>query len=73
MTSDEYTYEASRLRGFIEMLAYQLWEKRGRPLGSPEQDWFRAEQVFRHHLGLASPHGLAFPPLSAVLLEPNNE
>lgn len=27
----------------IEALAYQFWEERGRPIGSPEEDWFRAE------------------------------
>ena len=27
----------------IEALAYQLWEKRGRPLGSPDEDWYRAQ------------------------------
>jgi len=32
----------------IEKLAYQLWEARGRPLGSPDDDWFRAEQEFMH-------------------------
>ncbi|MBV8049954.1 MAG: DUF2934 domain-containing protein [Acidobacteriaceae bacterium] len=30
---------------FVAKLAYQLWEERGRPFGSPEVDWFRAEQV----------------------------
>jgi hypothetical protein len=30
----------------IEMLAYLLWEERGGPLGSPEDDWFRAEEEF---------------------------
>lgn len=24
--------------------AYRLWEQRGSPLGSPDEDWFRAEQ-----------------------------
>ena len=24
--------------------AYFLWEERGRPVGSPETDWFRAQQ-----------------------------
>jgi len=28
----------------IAQLAYHYWELRGRPLGSPEDDWFRAEQ-----------------------------
>jgi len=31
----------------IERLAYQLWQERGSPLGSPEDDWFRAENEFR--------------------------
>jgi len=30
---------------YVQKLAYQFWEKRGRPLGSPEVDWFGAEQV----------------------------
>lgn len=30
---------------FVAKLAYQLWEKRGRPIGSPEVDWFAAEQA----------------------------
>jgi hypothetical protein len=65
--------ESAWLHGIVAKLAHQLWEERGRPLGSPEQDWFRAEQVVRHHLGLTSPHRLAFPPLSAVSLEPREE
>lgn len=30
---------------FVAKLAYHLWEKRGRPIGSPEVDWFAAEQA----------------------------
>lgn len=26
-------------------LAYQFWEQRGRPFGSPEADWFSAEKA----------------------------
>jgi Protein of unknown function (DUF2934) len=33
-----------------EKLAYDYWERRGRPLGSPEIDWFAAEKA------LASSH-----------------
>jgi hypothetical protein len=29
----------------IAKLAYELWERRGRPLGSPEIDWFAAERA----------------------------
>jgi len=57
----------------VEKLAYQLWERRGRPSDSPEQDWLRAEQMLRHHLGPSSPHDLPFSGLSAVSLEPNEE
>jgi hypothetical protein len=28
----------------IALLAYTLWQQRGAPEGSPEQDWFRAER-----------------------------
>ena len=31
----------------IERLAYQFWLERGCPVGSPEQDWFRAEEDLR--------------------------
>jgi Protein of unknown function (DUF2934) len=41
----------------IEKLAYQLWLERGCPAGSPEEDWFRAEQVLveRSELGESRP------------------
>ena len=29
----------------VAKLAYKLWEERGRPLGSPEVDWFAAERA----------------------------
>ncbi len=28
----------------IEERAYQLWVERGCPIGSPDEDWFRAEE-----------------------------
>jgi hypothetical protein len=34
----------------VRKLAYQLWEKRGSPLGSPEIDWFAAEKTVRAYL-----------------------
>ena len=43
---------------FVERLAYQHWEARGRPLGSPEVDWFAAERALYESLvasGLVSP------------------
>ena len=29
-------------------LAYRLWQERGCPMGSPEEDWFRAESELKH-------------------------
>jgi len=34
---EKYTHEE------IARLAYELWERRGRPLGSPEIDWYAAK------------------------------
>jgi hypothetical protein len=38
----------------IALLAYTYWEQRGRIGGSPEEDWFRAEQEI---LGQVSAEG----------------
>jgi Protein of unknown function (DUF2934) len=43
---------------FVARLAYQYWEGRGKPLGSPEVDWFAAERAVYESLvasGLGSP------------------
>ena len=43
---------------FVAKLAYKLWEQRGRPFGSPEVDWFAAEQTVSSALvasGLVAP------------------
>jgi len=47
-----------------EKLAYEYWERRGRPLGSPEVDWFAAERT----LALALKYRDL--PLSSLSLEP---
>jgi hypothetical protein len=31
----------------IAKLAYELWDDRGRPQGSPEIDWYAAESALR--------------------------
>ena len=49
----------------IQNLACRLWEERGRPLGSPDEDWFRAEGEFVERLD--SPPQL---PLSSLTMEP---
>jgi len=48
----------------IEKLAYRLWEERGGPLGSPDDDRYRAEQELQR---LDSPLQM---PFSSLMLEP---
>jgi hypothetical protein len=31
----------------VERLAYWLWQQRGKPSGSPDEDWFLAEQLLK--------------------------
>jgi Protein of unknown function (DUF2934) len=33
----------------IAVLAYRYWTERERPIGSPEEDWFRAEREIKHN------------------------
>jgi hypothetical protein len=43
---------------FVSKLAYKFWQERGCPFGSPEVDWFRAEQAVYSSLvasGLVAP------------------
>lgn len=57
----------SNLHELTEKLAYYYWERRGRPLGSPEIDWFAAEQA------LASSHARSEDDFSlcSLRLEPD--
>jgi hypothetical protein len=54
----KYTHEETA------RLAYELWERRGRPLGSPEIDWHAAESVLgvRHSQEEFSLPGVLFEP-----------
>ena len=54
---------AGNAQDITAKLAYQLWEQRGRPFGSPEVDWFAAEKV------LASSQGHLELPLYGIRLE----
>jgi hypothetical protein len=38
---------AATLEQQIAARAYQLWEERGCPIGSPDIDWFNAEEELR--------------------------
>jgi len=42
-TSDDRQFEHNR----IEYWAYRSWQNRGSPVGSPDHDWFAAEQELR--------------------------
>jgi hypothetical protein len=42
----------------IAKLAYALWQQRGCPEGSAEQDWYEAEQTMR---GIEQPSALSRP------------
>ena len=37
-------YTSQSNQNDIAALAYHLWQARGRPEGSPEEDWFQAER-----------------------------
>jgi len=37
-----------------EILAYEFWHARGCPEGSPEEDWFLAEEQLRHQQNFRS-------------------
>ena len=34
----------------VERLAYWLWQQRGIPVGSPDADWFLAEELLKRQL-----------------------
>ena len=40
-------------------LAYQLWILRARPVGSPEVDWYRAEEEVKNAIASAAKAALA--------------
>jgi hypothetical protein len=42
--TDEFSPDANT----ITFLAFSLWEERGRPIGSPEEDWFGAICQIKH-------------------------
>jgi hypothetical protein len=56
-TSDGHSTE-------IEKLAYRFWEVRGRPFGSPEVDWLKAEREFQRRRLSGPPERLPFSLLS---------
>ena len=47
----------------IATRAYERGEMRGRPIGSPREDWFRAEEALRLFLDVQR------PPFSSMSME----
>jgi hypothetical protein len=43
-SSPEIDASAVSVQERIQLLAYSYWEQRGDSCGSPEEDWYRAEQ-----------------------------
>jgi len=35
------------MKAQVERLAYWLWQQRGSPMGSPDADWFLAEELLK--------------------------
>jgi len=56
----------------IARLAYELWERRGRPLSSPEIDWYTAERALgvRDSREEFSLPGVRFEPDEGAYREP---
>lgn len=48
----------------IARLAYSYWEERGRPVGSPDIDWLRAERELLSETNMADQ-----PPFSSIYME----
>jgi len=56
----------------IARLAYELWERRGHPLGSPEIDWHAAERALAvwNSQEEFSPFGIRMKPDEGAYREP---
>jgi hypothetical protein len=46
--------EARYLQEDIAALAYTLWQSRGCPHGTPDEDWFNAEEILKASGGMES-------------------
>jgi hypothetical protein len=58
----ESVQSESQQQELIRLAAFFLWEQRGCPFGTPEIDWFRAEEEIR----VQDEHSFVKPALVAV-------
>jgi hypothetical protein len=49
MSLKDLTHDRRTLYEQVSDLAYRLWDARGRPLGSPQVDWFLAERLVNEY------------------------
>ena len=54
---------------FVARLAYEHWQRRGMPIGSPEVDWFAAERALYESLAASA----MVPPLASNQLDIERE
>ena len=60
-------FVAGNLDDQTRKLAYEYWERRGRPFGSPEIDWYAAEKALAQSRG----RSIETFSLSSLQMEPN--
>lgn len=51
---EQVAFDSVTERAEVEQLAYSLWEARGSPHGSAEEDWFRAEEEIQRRRALGA-------------------
>ena len=66
MKEQQKTTDNAVDREEIQRLAYRLWEQRGKEPGSPDDDWFRAEEILRE---AGSPESLLFSSIEVETVE----
>jgi hypothetical protein len=58
-SKQENRNESSPAHEQIAALAYSLWQARGCPEGSPEEDWLNAERALNEQQGLSTQESTA--------------
>jgi hypothetical protein len=54
--------DSAKRHRLVAIWAYRYWQERGCPIGSPEVDWFHAEQELRAYMDSQS------LPLSSIAM-----
>ena len=51
----------------VERLAYWLWQQQGMPIGSPDTDWFLAEELLKRQYKRSEPSTRDMPLAAFVM------